>query len=127
MRAFGHADAQASRKCGTMNALLKTELRGLKLVARGKVRDNYDLGDSLLIVATDRISAFDHVLPNGIPDKGRVLNQISLFWFERTAGTVRNHLKEHRVERFPAMLRPHAAILRGRSVIVTRPEMLPIE
>ena len=110
-----------------MKALLKTELSGVKLLGRGKVRDNYDLGDSLLIVSTDRISAFDHILPNGIPDKGKVLNQISIFWFEMTAGLVRNHLKEHRVERFLGPLAPHAEVLRGRSVVVKRLEMLPIE
>jgi phosphoribosylaminoimidazole-succinocarboxamide synthase len=110
-----------------MTSLLKTEFPGLKLIGRGKVRDNYDLGDSLLIVSTDRISAFDHILPNGIPDKGKVLNQISIFWFEMTAGMVRNHLREHRVERFPEPLRRHAEVLRGRSVLVTRLEMLPIE
>jgi len=110
-----------------MKALLNTEFPGLKLLGRGKVRDNYDLGDSLLIVSTDRISAFDHILPNGIPDKGKVLNQISIFWFEMTAGLVRNHLKKHRVERFPGPLAPHAEVLRGRSVLVTRLEMLPIE
>ena len=127
MRAFNHSDARASRKRGAMKALLNTEFPGLKLLGRGKVRDNYDLGDSLLIVSTDRISAFDHILPNGIPDKGKVLNQISLFWFELTSGLVRNHLKEHRVERFPAPLARHAEVLRGRSVLVTRLEMLPIE
>ena len=110
-----------------MKPLLKTELSGVKLLGRGKVRDNYDLGDSLLIVSTDRISAFDHILPNGIPDKGKVLNQISIFWFEMTAGLIRNHLKEHRVERFPGPLAPHAEVLRGRSVVVKRLEMLPIE
>jgi phosphoribosylaminoimidazole-succinocarboxamide synthase len=127
MRAFSHADARASRKRGTMKALLKTEFPGLKLLGRGKVRDNYDLGDSLLIVSTDRISAFDHILPNGIPDKGKVLNQISIFWFEMTSGLVRNHLKEHRVERFPGPLAQHAEVLRGRSVLVTRLDMLSIE
>jgi phosphoribosylaminoimidazole-succinocarboxamide synthase len=110
-----------------MKALQNTEFPGLKLLSRGKVRDNYDLGESLLIVSTDRISAFDHILPNGIPDKGKVLNQISIFWFELTSGLVRNHLKEHRVERFPAPLTRHAEVLRGRSVLVTRLEMLPIE
>jgi len=110
-----------------MKALVKTELSGLKLLGRGKVRDNYDLGDSLLIVSSDRISAFDHILPNGIPDKGKVLNQISSFWFEMTSGLVRNHLKEHRVERFPAPLARHSEVLRGRSVLVTRLDMLPIE
>lgn len=110
-----------------MPALMKTEFPGMKLLGRGKVRDNYDLGDALLIVSTDRISAFDHILPNGIPDKGKVLNQISLFWFEKMTGLVRNHLREHRVERFPEPLRRHADVLRGRSVVVTRLDMLPVE
>ncbi|HEX9427965.1 MAG TPA: phosphoribosylaminoimidazolesuccinocarboxamide synthase [Candidatus Polarisedimenticolia bacterium] len=110
-----------------MPPLLQTELPGLRLLGRGKVRDNYDLGDALLIVSSDRISAFDHILPNGIPEKGKVLNQISLFWFELTSGIVPNHLKEHRVEHFPAALRPFAEILRGRSVVVKRLEMLPVE
>ena len=110
-----------------MQPVLETDLEGARLLGRGKVRDNYDLGDSLLIVSTDRISAFDHVLPTGIPDKGKVLNQISLFWFEVTSGIVRNHVQEHRVERFPAALRRHADVLRGRSVVVTRLQMLPIE
>ena len=110
-----------------MTPLMKTDFPGLKLLGRGKVRDNYDLGNSLLIVSTDRISAFDHILPNGIPDKGKVLNQISVFWFEKTAGMVRNHLKEHRVERFPEPLLRHAEVLKGRSVLVTRLDMLPIE
>ncbi|HKB07672.1 MAG TPA: phosphoribosylaminoimidazolesuccinocarboxamide synthase [Candidatus Polarisedimenticolia bacterium] len=110
-----------------MAPLMQTDFPGLKLLGRGKVRDNYDLGDALLIVSTDRISAFDHILPNGIPDKGKVLNQISLFWFERTAAMVRNHVKQHRVERFPEPLRKHSEILRGRSVVVTRLDMLPVE
>jgi phosphoribosylaminoimidazole-succinocarboxamide synthase len=110
-----------------MPPLMQSDLHGLKLLGRGKVRDNYDLGDRLLIVSTDRISAFDHVLPNGIPDKGRVLNQISLFWFERLAGVVRNHVIEHRADRFPESLRPHAAVLAGRAVVVTRLDMLPVE
>jgi phosphoribosylaminoimidazole-succinocarboxamide synthase len=110
-----------------MAPLMTTDLPGLKLLGRGKVRDNYDLGDALLIVSTDRISAFDHILPNGIPDKGKVLNQVSLFWFEKTAPMVRNHVKQHRVERFPEPLRKHAETLRGRSVVVTRLEMLPVE
>jgi len=110
-----------------MSALLETRFPDWRLLSRGKVRDNYEVGDALLIVSTDRISAFDHVLPNGIPDKGKVLNQISLFWFEKTAGLVRNHLKEHRVELFPETLRRHADVLRGRSVLVTRLRMLPVE
>ncbi len=110
-----------------MTLLMTSDFPGLKLMGRGKVRDNYDLGGSLLIVSTDRISAFDHILPNGVPDKGKVLNQISIFWFEKMAGLVRNHLKEHRVERFPESLRPYAETLRGRSVLVTRLDMLPVE
>lgn len=110
-----------------MTPLLTTSLPGLRLLGRGKVRDNYALGDDLLIVSTDRISAFDHVLPSGIPDKGKVLNQISIFWFGMMEGLVRNHLKEHRVERFPPVLRSHAELLKGRAVVVTRLEMLPVE
>ena len=110
-----------------MPPLLETRLPGLKLLGRGKVRDNYDTGDALLIVSTDRISAFDHVLPSGIPDKGKVLNQLSVFWFDMTAGIVRNHLKEARVERFPEALRPQAEVLRGRSMLVKRLRMLPVE
>jgi phosphoribosylaminoimidazole-succinocarboxamide synthase len=107
--------------------VLRTELPGLRLLSRGKVRDNYELGDTLLIVSSDRISAFDSVLPDGIPDKGKVLNQLSVFWFELTAGQVRNHLREHRVERFPEAARRHADLLRGRSMIVSRLEMMPVE
>ncbi|MBI4168946.1 MAG: phosphoribosylaminoimidazolesuccinocarboxamide synthase [Acidobacteria bacterium] len=110
-----------------MTALMETRIPGARLLSRGKVRDNFDLGDALLIVSTDRISAFDHVLKNGIPDKGKVLNQISLFWFERTADLVRNHLREHRVERFPEPLRAQADLLRGRAVLVKRLRMLPVE
>ncbi len=110
-----------------MTPLLEANLEGLPLLGRGKVRDTYDLGDSLLIISTDRISAFDSVLPNGIPDKGRVLNQISLFWFERMRSLVPNHLKEYRVEKFPAILARHADVLRGRSVVVERLSMLPVE
>src|SRR3989304_2581296 len=101
-----------------MPALIRVDIPGLPLLGRGKVRDNYDLGDALLMVATDRISAFDNVLPDPIPDKGRVLNQISLFWFEMMREVVRNHIREHRVDRFPEVLRPHAEALRGRAGVV---------
>ena len=107
--------------------LMRSEIPELKLLNRGKVRDIYDLGDSLLIVSTDRISAFDHVMPNGIPDKGKVLNQISLFWFDTMSGLVRNHLREHRSDRFPANILRHAGMLHGRAVVVKRLEMLPVE
>jgi phosphoribosylaminoimidazole-succinocarboxamide synthase len=95
------------------------------LAQRGKVRDVYDLGDTFLFVATDRISAFDVVLSPGIPDKGRVLNQISNFWFRRF-GQIENHLVEAEFERFPADVRKHSE-LRGRSVIVKKCTVVPIE
>ena len=110
-----------------MQPLMRTEVPGLNLINRGKVRDNYELGDDLLIVSTDRISAFDHVLQNGIPDKGKVLNQLSLFWFEMLGDAVRNHIREHRVDRFPGALRAHAEMLSGRAVVVRRLKMLPVE
>src|SRR5947199_886208 len=108
------------------NALTATALP-LPLVRRGKVRDVYELGDhdAFLFVATDRISAFDVVLSPGIPDKGRVLNQISNFWFERFAN-VENHLVETDFNRFPADVRHHDE-LRGRSVIVKKCAVIPIE
>ena len=85
----------------------ETHLPGVKLFSRGKVRDVYEVGDDrLLIVATDRLSAFDVVMPNGIPDKGRVLTQISLFWFARLAGITHNHLITSEVRLFPPVLRP---------------------
>ena len=105
----------------------RTDLAGLKLLGRGKVRDNYVVDDALLIISTDRISAFDYILPDGIPDKGKVLNQLSLFWFDFLGADVPNHLLEHRVERFPESLRPHRDMLLGRSVLVRRLEMLPVE
>src|SRR3970282_1344238 len=84
--------------------VMTTELPGLRLLSRGKVRDVYDLGDHLLLVATDRLSAFDHVLPNPIPDKGKVLNQISAFWFDHTKSIVPNHVFSTEVARFPGYL-----------------------
>lgn len=107
--------------------LWQSELPGLQLISRGKVRDLYDCGESLLMVASDRLSAFDVVLPTPIPDKGRVLTQISLFWFEFLKDTVRNHLLSDRVEDFPAPARAHAEQLRGRSMLVRKLEMAPIE
>jgi len=107
--------------------LLSTSLPGLSLVRQGKVRDLYDVGDHLLMVATDRISAFDYVLGSGIPDKGRVLTQLSQFWFARTAGIVPNHLVSADVDTFPAALAPHRDQLRGRSMLVTKTTPLPVE
>jgi len=96
-------------------------------VRRGKVRDVYDLGDSLLIVATDRISAFDVVMPNGIPDKGRLLTALSLFWFEKFGRQFEHHLISADVERYPAPLREHRAQLAGRSMLVRKAKVVPIE
>src|SRR3972149_11732722 len=98
----------------TTPIVLETSLSGLKPPKRGKLRDIYDLGDSLLIVATDRISAFDVVLPNAIPEKGRVLTQVSKYWFSKTEAIVKNHLLSTEVKDFPAVCRPHAPILEGR-------------
>ncbi len=105
-------------------ALLETSLP-LPLARRGKVRDVYDLGESFLFVATDRISAFDVVLSPGIPDKGRILNQISNFWF-RHFQDVENHLLETEFTRFPSEVRAHPEV-RGRSVLVRQCDVLPIE
>ena len=108
--------------------LLQTDFPELKLFASGKVRDVYQLGsDHLLFVATDRISAFDYVLATGIPHKGRVLTQLSLFWFEFLKGTVANHLVTADVNRYPAECRKYADQLRGRSMLVQRAEMFPVE
>jgi phosphoribosylaminoimidazole-succinocarboxamide synthase len=109
------------------NAVHQTELKGVSLAARGKVRDIYDLGDALLIVASDRLSAFDYVLPNPIPDKGKVLNQISEFWFERFADIIPNHVISTDVSAFPAPLPEQAAQLEGRSTLARKLEMLPVE
>jgi len=103
----------------------QTDFPALKLHGRGKVRDIYDLGDRLLIVATDRLSAFDVVLPTPIPDKGRVLTQLSLFWFERLADVVPNHVIA--AKDFTGELAPYAAALDGRAMLVRRTEPVPIE
>ena len=107
--------------------VLETNLSGLLPPKRGKVRDIYDLGDALLIVATDRISAFDVVLPNAVPEKGRVLTQISKFWFAQMEAIVPNHLISTDVHQFPAVCQPHAAILEGRSMLVRKSQPLPVE
>ncbi len=107
--------------------VLETALAGLQPPKRGKVRDIYDLGDALLIVATDRISAFDVILPNAVPEKGRVLTQISRFWFEQTQSIVPNHFISTDVRDFPASCRPHAAVLEGRSMLVKKSKPLPVE
>ena len=107
--------------------ILETSLTGLTPYRRGKVRDLYELDDRLLIVATDRISAFDFVLGSAIPDKGKVLTQLSAFWFARTQDIVPNHLLSTRLEEYPASLSRHADLLRGRSMLVRRTTPVPIE
>jgi len=111
----------------TIRPLVETALDGLTRAGRGKVRDIYELDDHLLIVATDRISAFDYVLGSGIPDKGKVLTQISAFWFARTGSVVANHVVSTDPADYPAEARADAAILHGRSMLVTRTEPLPVE
>jgi phosphoribosylaminoimidazole-succinocarboxamide synthase len=108
-------------------ALWQSDLPGLPPPRRGKVRDVYDLRDSLLIVATDRLSAYDHVLQPGIPGKGKILNQLSNFWFSRLSGLVPNHLLATEPEDFPAALARHRAVLRGRAVMVRKARVIPFE
>lgn len=110
-----------------MTSLLKTDLGATPLIGRGKVRDLYAVGDALLLVATDRISAFDHVLATGIPGKGKILTQISLFWFDLVRDIVPNHLIATEVRDFPAELHPYADQLNGRSMLVKRAQMFPVE
>jgi phosphoribosylaminoimidazole-succinocarboxamide synthase len=110
------------------SVLLQTDFPDLELFASGKVRDVYRLGsDHLLFVATDRISAFDYVLATGIPHKGRVLTQISMFWFEFLKDVVPNHLVTADVSRYPSEVQKYANQLRGRSMLVQRAEMFPVE
>ncbi|NYF80335.1 phosphoribosylaminoimidazolesuccinocarboxamide synthase [Granulicella arctica] len=113
------------------NALLQTELGNLPLIARGKVRDIYSLGSApdadLLFVASDRISAFDHVLGSGIPDKGKILTQLSLFWFDFLGDLTRNHLITAEAAQFPAELQPFLSQVAGRSMVVRRAQMFPVE
>ena len=107
--------------------MLQLELPGIKKVKSGKVREVFDLGDQLLFVATDRISAFDCIMPNGIPRKGEVLTQISYFWFNQTAKLLPNHLAAKSADPLPAGLAPFAAQLAGRSMIVKKTQPLAIE
>jgi len=107
--------------------ILDTNLSGMTLARRGKVRDVYDVGQHLLIVATDRISAFDYVLGSGIPDKGKVLTQMSAFWFDHLGDLTPHHAEAIDVDTFPAALTPHREILRGRSMLVTKTTPLPVE
>ncbi len=107
--------------------VLETDIRGVERYARGKVRDVYGIDDRLLIVATDRISAFDYILPTGIPDKGRVLTQLSIFWFDFLRPVVPTHFLTAKVTEYPEPLRPYADLLEGRSMLVKRARMVEIE
>jgi phosphoribosylaminoimidazole-succinocarboxamide synthase len=107
--------------------LIETRLNDLVPQRQGKVRDIFDCGDTLVMVATDRISAFDYVLGSGIPDKGKVLTQLSSFWFERTTSIVPNHLLSTDVREYPEQLRRHGEILHGRSMLVRKTAPVPIE
>lgn len=110
-----------------MKVVTNTGLDGLKLAGRGKVRDIYDLGSELLIVTTDRVSAFDVILPNGIPGKGEVLTKISEFWFEKTSHIVNNHLITTDINKMPAEVQKHKDILEGRTMLTKKAEPFPVE
>ena len=116
-----------SKKGSKADTVITTSLQGLKLSAQGKVRDIYDLGEHLLIVATDRISAFDVVLLDPIPFKGKVLNQISRFWFEKMGDMVSHHLVTTEVDDFPKALQGYRKVLEGRSMLVKKTKPLPVE
>ena len=108
-------------------AVLHTSLEGVSLRSRGKVRDIYEVGEQLLLVTTDRVSAFDVVLPDGIPEKGRVLNSLSLFWLQRTEAVVPNHLVTAEVDDYPGVLTAARSVLEGRSMLVRKLDPIPFE
>jgi phosphoribosylaminoimidazole-succinocarboxamide synthase len=110
-----------------LQTLTQTDLPGLPLLARGKVRDLYSVGEFLLLIATDRISAFDHVLATGIPGKGKILTQLSLVWFQLLRDVVPNHLITADISQYPEALRPYSSQLQGRSMLVKRAQMFPVE
>jgi len=107
--------------------VIKTDFPKLKLLKRGKVRDIYDIGDTLLIVTTDRISAFDVVMPDPIPDKGKILTEISLFWFDVMKPLIENHVISNNTDDYPEECKEYAEILEGRSMLVKKAKPLPIE
>ncbi|HEU5403710.1 MAG TPA: phosphoribosylaminoimidazolesuccinocarboxamide synthase [Terriglobales bacterium] len=112
----------------SQQVLLKTDFPGLEMYASGKVRDIYSVDDQhLLFVATDRISAFDYVLASGIPDKGRVLTQLSLFWFDFLKNVISNHLETANVDEYPAQVKKYSSDLRGRSMLVKKADMVQVE
>ena len=109
------------------DALRETNFTDIGVPKRGKVRDIYDLGDKLLIVATDRLSAFDVVLPTGILDKGKVLTKLSLFWFRQMEDIIGNHILETDVDKYPEQLRKYGELLRDRSMVVKKAKLIPAE
>jgi phosphoribosylaminoimidazole-succinocarboxamide synthase len=115
------------RKDDMEKALKETNLKELGVPKRGKVRDIYDLGEKLLIIASDRLSAFDVVLPTGIPDKGKVLTKLSVFWFRQMEDVVKNHILEVDVDRYPDALRKYDDALRDRSMLVKKAKVIPVE
>ena len=111
----------------TSNTIFETDLPGLKLINRGKVRDIYDLDDKILLIASDRISAYDVIMPNPVPGKGEILTRISLFWFKIMEDIVSNHLISSNVDEYPDLCKPYADVLNGRSMLVKKAKPLPIE
>ena len=109
------------------NIVMETNLSDVKFLRRGKVRDVYEIDDYLLIIATDRVSAFDVVLPNGIPDKGRILTQISIYWFNRMKDIIENHIVATDVKDYPEVLHKYKDILEGRSMLVKKAKPMPVE
>lgn len=109
------------------DGLTGTDFAGINLFSRGKVRDTYEVDDGLLMVATDRISAFDVIMPNPIPGKGRILTQMSAFWFKEMEDVIGNHLITTDVSQFPSVCRPYADVLEGRSMLVKKASPLPVE
>lgn len=107
--------------------IVETNLPDIKLLRRGKVRDVYEVGELLLIIATDRISAFDVVLPNGIAGKGKVLTQISLYWFSQVRDIIENHIVATEVKDYPAVLHKYREVLEGRSMLVKKADPMPVE
>lgn len=107
--------------------LMETDLKDVKFLRRGKVRDVYEIDDYFLIIATDRISAFDVVLPNGIPDKGRILTQISIYWFNQMKDIMENHIVATDVKDYPEVLHKYKDILEGRSMLVRKAKPMPVE
>ena len=108
-------------------AVFETDFPELKLLNRGKVRDIYDIDDKILLVASDRISAFDVIMPDPVPDKGKILTRISLFWFEVMESIVANHLITSNVDEYPDICKQYADILNGRSMLVHKAKPLPVE